>query len=393
MPLSSAKKRPQRTSPVECSQLSTLPQTFWLYALAAAVALVILAAHGAFSGYVSRMAPVLGFVAAMAVVVDCAESAGVLRSVVHTLRRLTGWSRRPFFAWLTIALLATVCTVFFSLDTTAIVLTPLALLIGRDVGFRPEYIVLAIIWIANLASSVLVVSNLTTLLAERTGLITTSDLLLPGLTLAAVAVAASMLILVSRGTPTHPLDDAPASHPRRMWSGGILLVLMVSLTVVTPVWIPAVLAAVLLWVLSEKRSVSRLLLRVIPWNALALVIAATSWATVAFQLGLLTWLIDALEGQGSWVLMLTAAFGANVLNNLPAYLVMEPAAHSTADLLGVLIGVNAGCLLTPWASLATLLTLEQARLRGVHLAWRRVVLPSTGIVVIALGITGLVFLL
>lgn len=381
---SSQPRRPQHRA---------LPRSVWIYLTAATVALSLLGLRGAFSDYASRMAPVLGFVAAMAVVVDCAESAGVLRSVVATLRRLSRWTTRPVFAWLTIALLATLCTVFFSLDTTAIVLTPLALLIGRDVGFRPEYIVVSIIWIANLASSVLVVSNLTTLLAERTGLISSSDLLLPGLTLAAVGVAASTVILASRQSSTRPLDDAPAPHPRRLWSGGILLALMVSLTVVTPVWVPATFAAVLLWILSTQRSASRLLQEVIPWNALALVIAATSWATLAFHLGVLDWLITALKGHSSWILMLVASFGANMVNNLPAYLVMEPAAHSTTDLVGVLIGVNAGCLLTPWASLATLLTLEQARLRGVRLRWRRVVVPSIGILVIALGTTGLLFLL
>ncbi len=369
------------------------PRTLWLWILASLPALTTLGARGALSDYISRMAPVLGFVAAMAIVVDCAESAGVLRGVVRFLRRISHWNTRPFFAWLSIVLLATLCTVFFSLDTTAIVLTPLALLIGRDVGFRAEYIVLSIIWIANLASSVLVVSNLTTLLAERTGLITTADLILPGLTLAALGVLASTLILLSRTSPTQSLDDVPASTPRRTLSGLVLLLLMVSLTILTPVWVPAAVAAGLLWLLSEKRCVSRLLLEVIPWNALALVVTATSWATLGFHLGILNWLLTALEGHSSWLLMLVAAFGANVLNNLPAYLVMEPAATSTADLLGILIGVNAGCLLTPWASLATMLTLEQARLRGVRITWRRVLLPSIGILVFALGIASLLFLL
>ena len=52
-----------------------------------------------------------------------------------------------------------------------------------------------------------------------------------------------------------------------------------------------------------------------------------------------------------------AAVLANLLNNLPAVLVLLPAAAAagTATVLAVLIGVNAGPNLTPTGSLATLL--------------------------------------
>jgi arsenical pump membrane protein len=47
--------------------------------------------------------------------------------------------------------------------------------------------------------------------------------------------------------------------------------------------------------------------------------------------------------------------GANAIDNLPAYLALEPVAASPARIAALLIGVNVGALITPWASLAVLL--------------------------------------
>ncbi len=56
------------------------------------------------------------------------------------------------------------------------------------------------------------------------------------------------------------------------------------------------------------------------------------------------------------------AVGANVVNNLPAYLALEPvAAGAPARLMALLVGVDVGPLVTPWASLATLLWLQRCR--------------------------------
>ena len=46
---------------------------------------------------------------------------------------------------------------------------------------------------------------------------------------------------------------------------------------------------------------------------------------------------------------------ANLADNLPAYLALEPVAGTEHRLLALLVAVNAGPLITPWASLATLL--------------------------------------
>jgi Na+/H+ antiporter NhaD/arsenite permease-like protein len=63
--------------------------------------------------------------------------------------------------------------------------------------------------------------------------------------------------------------------------------------------------------------------------------------------------------------------GANAINNLPAYLALEPIAGSPARIAALLIGVNAGPLITPWASLATLLWHSRLHSLGVDVPWTR----------------------
>jgi arsenical pump membrane protein len=62
---------------------------------------------------------------------------------------------------------------------------------------------------------------------------------------------------------------------------------------------------------------------------------------------------------------------SNVLNNLPVYVAGEavvPVANHD-QLLGLLIGTNVGPLITPWASLATLIWAERCRSAGVEIRW------------------------
>lgn len=86
--------------------------------------------------------------------------------------------------------------------------------------------------------------------------------------------------------------------------------------------------------------------------------------------------LDVIAGSGDdlvslWQLAGTGMLGANGINNLPAYLVLENVADSPARLVALLIGVNAGSLITPWASLATLLWHAQLAGEGVRVSWSR----------------------
>jgi Na+/H+ antiporter NhaD/arsenite permease-like protein len=86
-------------------------------------------------------------------------------------------------------------------------------------------------------------------------------------------------------------------------------------------------------------------------------------------------LVSQLAGQGGGSLDLVrlaaaGAAGSNVLNNLPAYLLAEPLAQTPQRMAALLIGVNAGPLVTPWASLATLLWHDRLVRMNVLISWK-----------------------
>jgi arsenical pump membrane protein len=83
----------------------------------------------------------------------------------------------------------------------------------------------------------------------------------------------------------------------------------------------------------------------------------------------------------------TGAGLANVVNNLPAYVAGEAVIPSSGhtQLLGLLVGVNVGPVITPWASLATLLWFEWCRRRQVRVPLRKFVLTGAGLAVTGLA--------
>jgi arsenical pump membrane protein len=128
-----------------------------------------------------------------------------------------------------------------------------------------------------------------------------------------------------------------------------------------------------------------LLVRVGP--ILAFLVCVTIVAELADGLGVFSTLAQgaARLAQGSvlglWLLIVAVAVaqlcgvgavGANLVDNLPSYLALEPAADaSPLRLATLLVGVNAGPLITPWASHATLLWAARCRSACVAVSWRR----------------------
>lgn len=111
----------------------------------------------------ARVLPVAVFLIAITVVAELADRAGVFDVAGHWIARRGG--HRMWSLWLLFSLFAVTCTVFLSLDTTAVLLTPVALAIARQVGVAPRPFALTTLWIANTGSLLLPVSNLTNLLA------------------------------------------------------------------------------------------------------------------------------------------------------------------------------------------------------------------------------------
>lgn len=328
-----------------------------------------------------RVWPILLFVVAVTVVAELAASAGVFDVAADALARLS--RGRTVLLWLCVAALAVASTAFLSLDTTAVLLTPVAVAVARAHRLDPLPFAFTTVWLANTASLFLPVSNLTNLLAaERLGGEPWHFLALLGPSaIVAVLVPVALLWLVHRRAlsdrfaPSPPPEIADVVQLRL--AGVVVIVLLPLLVSGIPPWIPAGVAAVLLVALFLWRSPRALRLALVPWQLVVFASGLFLAVAVLESLGSRI-VLDAAAGTGEdvpalWRLSGLGMLTANGVNNLPAYLALESVADSPARLAALLIGVNAGPLITPWASLATLLWHQRLHALGVDIPWRRYV--------------------
>lgn len=345
----------------------------------------------------ARTAPILLFVVAMTIVTELADSAGLFRVLTAWLAR---FSARPFgggsphgqagaqrgsrrgrimFLWLAVVVLASLSTVFFSLDTTAVLVTPLVVSLARHARIHPLPFALTTVWLANTASLFLPVSNLTNLLARQQLGLAPADFLqlLWAPALLGVLVPLAFLFTIFRGdmrgtytAPTRPV----VADKRLLWLSGITIALLLpALVSGIPVAIPAGIAALFLLAVFLIRNRSALHWRMVPYQPLLLTMGLFMLVAALHDHGLGTVLTRA-SGSGEDLLSLLqlagmGAAGANALNNLPAYLSLEPTAGSPVRLAAMLIGVNLGPLVSPWASLATLLWHSRLKAMGIRISW------------------------
>ena len=334
-------------------------------------------------GVAERVWPVLLFAVAVTVVAELADRAGVFAAVAERLARLGrghGW-----VLWTLVVLLAVAATVFLSLDTTAVLLTPVVVLLARHHGYPPLPFALTTVWLANTASLLLPVSNLTNLLAEHA--LGFSDpgrfaALMAAPAIVAIVVPCVVIALVFRrelGTRYRPVAaEEPHDVVLFWWSAAVVALLIPLLVSGLPVWIPATAAAFVLVVVFAVRDRAAVRPGLVPWGLLLFAGGLFLVVEAAHSLGLATVLAE-LTGSGDDAAALlrmsaSGAVGANAINNLPAYLALEPVADSPARIAALLAGVNAGPLVTPWASLAVLLWHDRLRALDVELPWRRYIL-------------------
>lgn len=325
-----------------------------------------------------RVWPILLFVVAITVVAELCALAGVFDVIAHRVARVA--RGRTGILWLLVILVAVAATVFLSLDTTAVLLTPVVIVLARHVGISPLLFALTTVWLANTGSLLLPVSNLTNLLALDAlgdpgvaGFV--GLMLLPAVV--GVVVPVGVLGIVFRhdlrGRFPEVVGDEPTDPVLVRFGVATLAVLLPLLVSGLPVWLPACGAATLLVIVFAIRRRDALRVSLLPWQ---LVVFASGLFLVveAAQSAGLAALLQSVAGSGESPLDLlrlsgSAALGANAINNLPAYLAFEPLADSPARMAALLVGVNAGSLVTPWASLATMLWHERAAALGVRVRW------------------------
>jgi len=372
---------------------------WWVSLLGAALAVLSGALEWSVAGGVlERIAPVLVFLIGITVIAALTDAAGVFdvaaRGAAHLGRG------RTWRLWLMVVALASASTIVLSLDTTAVLLTPVALSMARQLAIPPRLFAMTTVWLAGTASLLLPVSNLTNLLAthrlDALGIGLGGYLALswrPAL----AAISGTVLVIAVlfrrdlRGRYVVPAAPGVEDKPL-FWSSVVVCALLGSafLSGVNVAW-PASAGALLLTALFAARRRKLLRWSLLPWR-LACTVTGLFLVVATLTANGLDGALSSVAGAasdgllGDLRLTATAAASANLVDNLPAYLAMEPVADNTGHrLMLLLIGVNCGCLLTLWGSLATLLWRERCRAAGLTVPWHTFLLPGLLLTSVALA--------
>ncbi|MHB8538228.1 MAG: SLC13 family permease [Candidatus Dormibacteria bacterium] len=320
------------------------------------------------------LAPTIGFLAAVLVLASLCDRYGLFEAAGSWMA--AGSRGRPVSLLALVFTAASVVTAVLSLDATVVLLTPVVFATVGRLRLRAKPHVYACTHLANSASLLLPVSNLTNLLAfgasglsfARFG----ATMALPWL----AAIGVEWLVLrrffagdlVGRGE-THAVTPLRVPvFPTIVVAMTLAGFFVTSALNVSPAF-AALAGAVVLAVpaiATRPTSVQDVALALdLPFLAFVLALGLIVKAISLHGLGsVVTHLVPGGAGLGSLLAIAAlAAVLSNVINNLPAALLLLPAVSGAGagPVLAVLIGVNTGPNLTYVGSLATLL-------------WRRVLI-------------------
>jgi arsenical pump membrane protein len=341
-----------------------------------------------------RILPLLVFLGTVVVLAELAARAQVF-DVLAARLTIAARGRNAALFLLTV-LFATLTTAFLNLDTTAVLLTPVMLATARRAGLAPLPLAMTTVWLANTASLLLPVSNLTNLLAmERVRLEPLGFAARMALPQAAVlvVVAASLWVFYWRRNPPRyepPARVRPRNRALFVAASTACAAFMAGIVAGLSIYAVSAVCAAGLVVAYWRYDRGGLTWSLVPWRLLVFVTGLFLVVDTLGRHGLSGWM-SALIGTdpgAAGVVRAAAAGGAlsNALNNLPAYVAAEavvPATNHT-QLLGLLVGTNVAPLVAPWASLATLLWAERCRAAGLTIPWGR--FAATGAVTAVLAL-------
>jgi len=347
----------------------------WPEAAAAVPAAALAVAVGAVTPHEAwqqthTLLPVVVFLALILVLAQLCADEGLFEAAGAAVARRCGGSPRRMLVG--VFAVAAVITAVLSLDATVVLLTPVVFATAARVGARARPHVYATAHLANSASLLLPVSNLTNLLAfTASGLSFTRFAALMALPwLAAIAVEYTAFRgffrtdLAATATPAAPAEKGPdvpvfTLAVLALTLGGFVVTSFAGLE---PAW--AALAGVVVLggrALGQHRTTVRELVGAASPLFCLFVLALGIVVKAVVDNGLDAGLGHLLPAGTSLPALLgaaaLAALLANVINNLPAVLALLPLVETggPGPVLAVLIGVNLGPNLTYVGSLATLL--------------------------------------
>ena len=301
----------------------------------------------------------------------------------------TTWARgRSWLLWLIVVALATVCTIFLSLDTTAVLLTPVVIVMARHVGISPLPFAFTTVWLANTASMLLPVSNLTNLLAAVEARADRGASGRPGGVRRPHLGSGHRRDRGARGghraaPPAQPVHALRHRAPERIADPTLLVASAVAVVILIPgllsglpVWIPACVAAVTLVIAFVVSRPAVLRFGLVPWPLLLLVSGLFLVLEAAHALGLGRCSRRGRRHRRRPAQPAPARRHRRRRRERRQQPARVPRARAVGRIrrlrmVALLIGVNVGPLITPWASLATLLWHDRLHGDGRRDPWSR----------------------
>lgn len=343
-------------------------------AVVAIAAAAVLVAVGAVSVQrasqaVDHLVPTIAFLAVLLLLADGCRRAGLFATLGDIMARGSRANPRRLLAL--VFVVASGVTIALGLDPTIVLLTPVVLATATRLRMSPKPDVYATVHLANSSSLLLPVSNLTNLLVfSISGLSFTrfaALMLLP--TLAAIGVEWIVLNRFFAAELGRPLEKqttvATPQLPRLAL--GVLSATLVGFLVgsplgINPLWIAAAgAAAITVPALLHRTERAIDVVRALEPSFLAFVLGLGVIVVAASDNGVAAAVRTILPSGTSLPDLLgiaaISALLANLVNNLPAILVIGPvaAASGHSAVAAALVGVNVGPNLTYAGSLATLL--------------------------------------
>ncbi|MGH3983121.1 MAG: SLC13 family permease [Pseudonocardiaceae bacterium] len=337
---------------------------------------------------VRRVLPLLIFLGSVFVLAELAAKAEVFDVVASRLARMARGNYPVLFGLCVVFASAT--TIFLNLDTTAVLLTPVMLAIAAKATIPDMPLAMLTVWLANTASLLLPVSNLTNLLAYDRMNLTPTEFAIRMVAPQAAAIVATAACLwlfywrrSRRGSERYTTPALHLARDRTLF--GVAAAACTAFVVLALAGVPLVISSLVCggvlaaaFVVRDRSAFAwRIPLRLLAFVTGLLLVVQT---VDRYGLGRL---LSSVIGTDTGVegVVRAAALGAvlsNAINNLPAYVAGEAVVVNSDQLLGLLIATNVSSLVTPWASLAIIIWYERCRAAGVRIAWGRFV--STGAV-------------
>jgi arsenical pump membrane protein len=303
---------------------------------------------------------------------------------IHAARAAQGNGKTLFR---NVFLLGAVVTALLSLDTTAVMLTPVVMAFVTRLKLEAKPFLFACAFVANTGSLLLQVSNLTNLLFAGafhwSFFAFTLRMALPQILVLALNLFLFRWLFRSSLPDSFQAEELPKPGDVVRDEGFFRTATLIFLAVIlgyfvgaalhVPPYVFAISGAVLLLGVGLRAGWVRLgIVREISWSVFPFVIGLFVVIRAMENLGL-TQLVGRgfAAGGGSKVLtVLIGTFGAgvgsNVVNNIPMALLSISSLRNGGDLIryAALIGCNIGPNLTVAGSLATMLVITSARKRG-----------------------------